>query len=49
MTVDDNKARVGECGGIDVIVSVMKTHMNNSEICQQGCGTFMNIMNNGKI
>lgn len=41
--IDDNKVRVGECGAIDVILSAMKNHSNNADVCNNGCGVFWNI------
>ena len=45
---DDNKVMAGGAGGIDVIVSAMKTHSNNAGVCYYGCGALINITaNNG--
>lgn len=33
----------GECGLVETIVDVMKTHINNVKICVSGCGIFWNI------
>lgn len=46
----DNKMRVGECESIDTITNIMKMHVNDAEICYNGCGVLMNItINNGII
>ena len=34
-------------GAIEVILSVMKTHANNTSVCEYGCGTLWNITFNG--
>ena len=45
---DDNKVKAGRAGAIDVIVSAMKTHSNNADVCEQGCGALWAItLNNG--
>lgn len=46
--IDDNKARAGKAGAIDVILEVMKKHMNNWNVCYSGCGAIKNITANGK-
>ena len=43
----DNKVKAGGAGAIDVIVSAMKTHSNNTGVCKQGCGALSNITVNG--
>lgn len=48
-STDDNKARAGECGAIGMIVSAIKVHTNNLNVCEYGCKTLCNITsNNGK-
>lgn len=48
-STDDNKARAGECGAIGMIVSAIKVHTNNLNVCEYGCKTLCNItLNNGK-
>lgn len=46
--LDDNEVKVGERRVIEVIVSAMKTHINNPGVCKLGCCAFMNITINGK-
>lgn len=36
-TIDSCKVKAGECGAIEVVVNVMKTHINNLGICSYGC------------
>ena len=45
---DNNEAKAGECGVVETIVSAMKTHMNNADVCEYGCGALWNITVNGK-
>ena len=47
-TTADNQVKAGECGAIEVILSAMKTHMNNADVCQAGCGALWSITVNGK-
>lgn len=47
-TPDDNEVKAGECGAIDAIISAMKVHINDSGVCEQGCGALYAIGNNGK-
>ena len=44
---DDNKVMAGRAGAIDVIVSAMKTHSNNADVCGAGCAALRNITVNG--
>ena len=39
--------RAGECGAIEAIVSAMKTHIDNSGVCENGCWALENIARNG--
>ena len=43
----DNQAKAGGAGAIDVIVSAMKTHIDNAGVCEQGCRALWNITVNG--
>ena len=43
----DNKVKAGRAGAIDVIVSAMKTHINNAGVCEAGCRALSNITVNG--
>ena len=39
--------KAGEAGAIDVIISAMKTHSNNADVCFVGCGALWAITLNG--
>ena len=43
----DNQVKAGGAGAIDVIVNAMKTHTNNADVCEHGCGALNNIAANG--
>lgn len=43
----DNRAKAEQCGAIDVILNVLKVHIDNAVICSAGCGALMNISLNG--
>ena len=44
-----NQKKAGECEAIEVILSAMKTHMNNVDVCENGCLALCIITaNNGK-
>ena len=47
-TLADNKVTAGKCGAIEAIVSAMKTHLNNADVCQYGCWALQIIAVNGK-
>lgn len=47
-TTDDNKIKAGKSGAIDVILSTLKTHITNPDVCSNGCGALWNITYNGK-
>ena len=48
-TSDDNIVTAGKCGAIEAVVSAMKTHTDNANVCEKGCGALINITaNNGK-
>ena len=41
--------RAGTAGGIEAVVKVINTHINNPDACEQGCHTLkIMIENNGK-
>ena len=47
---DDNRIKAGEAGAIEAIVNAIKTHINNGDICENGCGALMSITyKNGKL
>lgn len=41
--------KAGECGAINVILDAMKTHVNNADICKEGCVALLSIAYNGEI
>lgn len=38
-----NQIKAGVCGTIDMILSVMKTHINDIDVCKMGCSVLDNI------
>ena len=47
--LDDNKITAGKARTVEVIVNVMKSNMDNANICYGGCAAVANITeNNGK-
>ena len=41
--------RAGAAGGIEAIVKAINKHINNADVCYQGCCALMNMtINNGK-
>ena len=38
--------KAGGVGAIEAIVSAMKTHIDNADVCEQGCGSLKNITKN---
>ena len=48
-TLADNRVTAGKCGAIEAVVSAMKTHSDNADVCENGCYALNNITaNNGK-
>ena len=45
---DDNQVIAGKAGAIEVIVEAIENHMDNADICQQGCLILWSITLNGK-
>lgn len=39
----DNKIIAGKCGAINVILSTMKIHIDNADVCKEGCDALCNI------
>ena len=35
--------KAGAAGGIEVVVKAINTHINNSDVCKQGCGALWNM------
>ena len=45
----ENKVKAGAAGGIEAMIKVINTHINNADVCENGCGALYNITaNNGK-
>ena len=34
---DENQVKAGAAGGIDAVVKAINTHINNADVCEQGC------------
>ena len=45
----DNKVIAGKKEAIETIVNVMKVHMDNEDVCDNGCGALTNITSICKI
>ena len=44
----ENKVKAGTAGGIEAVVKAINTHINNADVCEQGCGALWNMTVNGK-
>ena len=42
----ENKVKVGAASGIEAVVKVINTHIDNAGVCEQGCGALWNMTNN---
>ena len=40
---EENISKCGELGGIDIILNAIKTHINNTDVCEKGCLALSNI------
>ena len=40
--------KAGAAGGIEAVVKAINTHINNANVCYQGCGALWNMTFNGK-
>ena len=40
--------KAGTAGGIEAIVKAINTHINNSDVCENGCNALWNMTANGK-
>ena len=43
-----NRVTAGKAGAIEAIVEAMKTHIDNDDVCENGCCALANITTNGK-
>lgn len=46
MILDHNQIIAGESGAIDLVLEIMKTHINNASVCEYGCGALWDIIVN---
>ena len=47
--LDENQVNAGEAGGIEAVVKAVNTHIDNPDVCEQGCWALWNMtFNNGK-
>ena len=45
----ENKVKAGTAGGVEAMVKVIGTHIDNADVCKQGCAALNNMTaNNGK-
>lgn len=44
----DNQMKTGECGAIEIVLNAIKLHINNTNVCESGCGALWSITTNGK-
>ena len=45
---DENKVKAGAAGGIEAVVKAINKHINNADVCEQGCGALFYMTVNGK-
>ena len=46
---DENRVKAGAVGGIETVVNVIYTHINNADVCKHGCSTLLiMVIDNGK-
>ena len=38
--------KAGAAGGIEAVVKVINTHINNAGVCEMGCGALLNTVSN---
>ena len=41
--IAENKVKAGTAGGIEAVVKAMNTHINNANVCKNGCSILWNI------
>lgn len=46
--IDDNQISAGKAGAIEVLLEVLKTHMNDGNVCYRGCCALEKITVNSK-
>ena len=40
--------KAGEAGGIEAVVKAVNTHIDNADVCENGCWALINMTVNGK-
>ena len=40
----ENKVKAGAAGGIEAVVKAINTHIDNSDVCEKGCGALWNMV-----
>ena len=40
--------KAGKAGGVEAVIRAINTHINNTDVCENGCSALWNIINNGK-
>ena len=47
--LEDNRIKAGTAGGVEAVVKAINTHIDNTIVCENGCGALRNMtFNNGK-
>lgn len=46
--IDGNQIEACKPEAIDIVLKAMETHINNADVCEQGCYILRNITSNGK-
>ena len=45
----ENQAKAGTTGAIETVVKAINTHIDNADVCEEGCNTLRNMTcDNGK-
>ena len=46
---DESQVKAGTAGGIEAVVKVINIHIDNADVCEEGCNTLRNMTcDNGK-
>ena len=46
--IAENKAKTARIGGVETVVKIMNTHINNADICYKGLNTLLEMTTNSK-
>lgn len=46
---EDNKTKIMNSGAIELISNILKIHIDDLDICSEGCDTFKILTINGKM